>query len=414
MVAAVTDAATCCQPETTRKRQKMLNSPFAPWPSYSAEERDAVAAVLMSNRVNYWTGEECRAFEREFAAFTGTAHAIALANGTLALDLALKGLDIGPGDEVIVTPRTFIASTSCVINAGATPVFADVDADSGNISPDTIRAVLSERTKAIIPVHIGGWPADMPGIMTLARENDLKVIEDCAQAHGASIDGKSVGAWGHVGAWSFCQDKIITTGGEGGMVTTDDTALWNAMWSFKDHGKSWEAMYERNHLPGYRFVHEGIGTNWRMLEMQAVLGRIQLKRMAQWTARRTAISQAITDALAPSASAVRVPMPRVGMTHAYYRQYAYIRPDGLKPGWDRDRIVAAVNDAGVPLLHGTCSEVYLEKAFDGLDVRPPERLPVARELGETSLMFLVHPTLTDAEVEKTCRVIQAVLGEAAR
>jgi dTDP-4-amino-4,6-dideoxygalactose transaminase len=392
----------------------MLNSPFSPWPSFSEEERDAVARVLMSNRVNYWTGEEGRAFEREFAAWTGTAHAIALANGTLALDLALKGLGIGPGDEVIVTPRTFIASTSCVVNAGAMPVFADVDADSGNISPATISAVLTERTKAIIPVHIAGWPADMPGIMALAEEHGLKVIEDCAQAHGAAINGKSVGAWGHVGAWSYCQDKIMTTGGEGGMVTTDDADLWSAMWSYKDHGKSWDAVYNRNHRPGFRWVHESIGTNWRMLEMQAVLGRIQLNRMAEWTARRTMIATAIADAIAPFANAVRVPVPGEGVTHAYYRQYAYVRPDGLKAGWDRDRIVAEVNGAGVPLLHGTCSEVYLEKAFDGTGYRPAERLPVAHELGETSLMFLVHPTLTDAEVQKTCTVMREVLSMASR
>lgn len=392
----------------------MLNTPFAPWPSYTEEERDAVAGVLMSNRVNYWTGEECRAFEREFAAWTGTVHAIALANGTLALDLALKGLGIGPGDEVIVTPRTFIASTSCVINAGATPVFADVDPDSGNISPATIQAVLTERTKAIIPVHIGGWPADMPGIMALAEEHGLKVIEDCAQAHGASVNGKSVGAWGHVGAWSYCQDKIMTTGGEGGMVTSDDADLWSAMWSFKDHGKSWDAVYNRNHRPGFRWVHESIGTNWRMLEMQAVLGRIQLKRMAEWTARRTMIAGAIADALAPFANAVRVPTPGKGFTHAYYRQYAYVRPDGLKAGWDRDRIVAEANGAGLPLLHGTCSEVYLEKAFDGTGYRPAERLPVAHELGETSLMFLVHPTITDEQVQKTCDVMQEVLSAASR
>lgn len=392
----------------------MLNTPFAPWPSFGVEERDAVAAVLMSNKVNYWTGEECRAFEREFAGWTGSAHAIALANGTLALDLALKGLGIGPGDEVVVTPRTFIASVSCVINAGATPVFADVDADSGNISPATIAQVLTEETRAILPVHIGGWPADMPGIMALAGEHGLNVIEDCAQAHGAAIGSKSVGRWGQVGAWSFCQDKIMTTGGEGGMVTTDDPALWHTMWSYKDHGKSWEAVYERNHMPGFRWVHEGIGTNWRMLEMQAVLGRIQLKRMTEWTARRTAIAGRIADALAPFASAVRVPVPGEGVTHAYYRQYAHVRPEGLKSGWDRDRIVAEANARGIPLLHGTCSEVYLEKAFDGTRLRPAERLPVARELGETSLMFLVHPTLTDEQVDKTCRVIGETMAAASR
>ena len=392
----------------------MLNSPFSPWPSFTAEERDAVADVLMSNKVNYWTGQECRAFEREFADWAGSKHAIALSNGTLALDLALKGLGIGPGDEVVVTPRTFIASASCVVNAGATPVFADVDGDSGNISPATISAVLTDKTKAIIPVHIGGWPADMTGIMKLAAEHDLKVIEDCAQAHGAALDGKGVGSWGHAGAWSFCQDKIMTTGGEGGMVTTDDPDLWSTMWSFKDHGKSWDAVYNRNHRPGFRWVHESIGTNWRMLEMQAVIGRIQLKRMTEWTARRTVISNAIANTLAPFASAVRVPVPAAGFKHAYYRQYAYVRPESLRDGWDRDRIVAETNEAGVPLLHGTCAEVYLEKAFDGTSFRPAERLPVAHDLGETSLMFLVHPTLTDDEVTKTCDVIAEVFSRASR
>lgn len=392
----------------------MLNTPFSPWPSYTDEERDAVAAVLMSNRVNYWTGDECRSFEREFAAWTGTAHAIALANGTLALDLALKGLGIGPGDEVIVAPRTFIASASCVINAGGTPVFADVDAESGNISPETVAAVLTDNTRAIIPVHIGGWPADMPGLMSLAAGNDIKIIEDCAQAHGAAIDGKSVGGWGHAGAWSFCQDKIITTGGEGGMVTTDDEALWSSMWSFKDHGKSWDAVYNRNHRPGFRWVHESIGTNWRMLEIQAVIGRIQLQRLTKWTARRTEIAQKIADTLAPFTEAVRVPLPAPGFIHAYYRQYAYVRPDGLRYGWDRDRIVAEANGAGVPLLHGTCSEVYLEKAFDDTGYRPAEYLPVAHDLGETSLMFLVHPTLTDDEVAKTCAVIADIFSRASR
>ena len=390
----------------------MLNSPFSPWPSFTAEERDAVADVLMSNKVNYWTGQECRAFEREFADWSGSKHAIALSNGTLALDLALKGLGIGPGDEVLVTPRTFIASASCVVNAGATPVFADVDADSGNISPATISAVLTDKTKAIIPVHIGGWPADMPGIMELAADHDLKVIEDCAQAHGATIGGKSVGSWGHAGAWSFCQDKIMTTGGEGGMVTTDDPALWSTMWSFKDHGKSWDAVYNRSHRPGFRWVHESIGTNWRMLEMQAAIGRIQLKRMAEWTARRTVISNAIANALAPFTGAVRVPVPAAGVKHAHYRQYAYVRTEGLRDGWDRDRIVAETNEAGVPLLHGTCAEVYLEKAFEGTGFRPAERLPVAHDLGETSLMFLVHPTLTDEEVTKTCTVIAEVFSRA--
>ncbi|HAJ43977.1 MAG TPA: aminotransferase, partial [Alcanivorax sp.] len=259
-----------------------------PWPSYSEEEADAVRRVLLSNRVNYWTGEEGRHFEREFAAFTGTEHAVAVANGTLALDLALRGLDIGPGDEVIVPPRTYLATASAVVNAGARPVFADVDRDSQNLTAATVAAALTPATKAILCVHLGGWPCDMDALGALAEEYGLWLIEDCAQAHGATWKGRPVGGLGHVGCWSFCQDKIMTTGGEGGMVTTNDAALWSRMWSLKDHGKSWEAVYERDHPPGFRWLHESFGHNWRLTEMQAAIGRIQLQRMGEWTRRRQA------------------------------------------------------------------------------------------------------------------------------
>jgi len=390
----------------------MLNTSVAPWPSYSEEEQQAVARVLASGRVNYWTGEETRAFEREFAHWAGAAHAVALFNGTVALDLALKALGIGVGDEVIVTPRTFIASVSSVVNAGATPVLADVDRDSGNISPDSVERIVGERTRAILPVHLGGWPCEMIALRDLADRRGLAIIEDCAQAHGARVDGASVGTFGEIGTWSFCQDKIITTGGEGGMVTTDDAELWSRMWSYKDHGKSWAAVHERAHPPGYRWLHESFGTNWRMLEIQAVLGRIQLRRLADMKARRTAHALAYADALGAFGHAVRVPRPREGLIHAYYRLYAYVRSDGLREGWSRDRIVAEINALGVPAYQGSCSEVYLEKAFDGTSLRPAERLPVARELGETSLMFLTHPTLTPQDVERTCAAIRQVFSEA--
>jgi dTDP-4-amino-4,6-dideoxygalactose transaminase len=391
----------------------MLNTSVAPWPSYSDEERQAVARVLESGRVNYWTGDETRQFEREFASWAGSARAVGLFNGTVALDVALKALGIGAGDEVIVTPRTFIASVSCVVNAGATPVFADVDRNSGNISPQTVEKVITERTRAIIPVHLGGWPCEMKEFRVLADQHGLFLIEDCAQAHGATVDGRMVGSFGQIGAWSFCQDKIITTGGEGGMVTTDDEELWSRMWSYKDHGKSWEAVYEREHPPGYRWLHESIGTNWRMLEVQAALGRIQLRKMADWTARRTANARAYVEALARFDGAVRAPEPREGLAHAYYRLYAYVRPEGLRAGWSRDRIVAELNALDIPAFHGSCPEVYLEKAFDGTGLRPAERLPVARELGETSVMFLTHPNLTTQDVERTCAAIERVFSEAA-
>ena len=389
----------------------MLNTPFSPWPSFTEEEADAVRAVILSNKVNYWTGQETRSFEKEFAAWSGTEYAVALANGTVALDVALKALDIGPGDEVVVTSRTFLASVSSIVNAGAVPVFADVDLDSQNFTAETISAVLTPRTKALICVHLAGWPCDMDPIMDLAAEHDLKVIEDCAQAHGAHYKGRPVGSIGHIAAWSFCQDKIMTTGGEGGMVTTNDRQLWADMWAYKDHGKSWEAVYEREHAPGFRWLHESFGTNWRMLEVQAVIGRIQLRRMQEWHAARLKNASRIW-AQARQLPALRVPVLPVADVHAAYKCYVFVRPQALKPDWSRDRILNEMVARGVPAFSGSCSEVYLEKAFEGTGWRPSLRLAHAKELGETSMMFLVHPTLTQQEIELTCKVLSDVVQEA--
>ena len=401
----------------------MLDTSVSPWPCFTEEEAEAVASVIRSNRVNYWTGTQCRQFELEFAQWVGTRHAIALANGTVALDLALKAIGAGPGDEIVVTPRSFIASASCVVNCGATPIFADVERENGNISAETIAPVLTERSKAIIVVHLGGHPAAMGGIMTLARSRGLRVIEDCAQAHGARWQGRSVGSIGDIGAWSFCQDKIMTTGGEGGMVTVDDDELWRSMWSYKDHGKSMAALERRDDQEtGFRWVHESFGTNWRMMEVQAALGRIQLRRLSEWTGRRNRNAERIWQALKPLARA-EGPVRLAGLApaasaapdvHAFYRFYFYVRPDNLAPGWTRDRIAAEISEAGIPCLQGSCPEIYREKAFQDAGLAPLQRLPRAMELGETSLALLVHPTLTDEEVAKTAQVSADVLRRAAR
>lgn len=391
----------------------MLNTPFSPWPSFSQEEIQAVAGVLASNRVNYWTGSECREFEREFARWIDVPYAVALANGTLALDVALKALGIGKGDEVVVTSRTFLASVSSIVLAGATPVFADVDPASQNITAELIEHVLTDRTKAVICVHLAGWPCDMDPIMELARNRGLRVIEDCAQAHGGHYKGRPVGSIGDIGAWSFCQDKIMTTGGEGGMVTTKDRDLWSRMWSYKDHGKSWEAVYEREHPPGFRWLHDSFGTNWRMMEMQAVIGRIQIGKMADWTDAR-ARNAAVLIEMLESCPALRVPVPPRDVKHAWYKFYAFLRPELLSEGWDRDRVMLEINNAGVPCYSGSCSEVYLEKAFEHTGLRPERRLPVAKELGETSLMLLVHPTLSRDEIVKSAEIVRAVVQRATR
>ncbi|QCU91089.1 DegT/DnrJ/EryC1/StrS aminotransferase family protein [Thiomicrorhabdus sediminis] len=389
----------------------MLNTQFSPWPSYTQEEADAVQKVLLSNKVNYWTGNECREFEKEFAGWCGTEYAVAVANGTVALDLALIALKVGVGDEVIVTSRTFLASVSSIVNSGATPIFADVSADSQNITPDSVRKVISSKTKAIICVHLAGWPCDMDGMLEIANEFGLYVIEDCAQAHGAKYKGRSVGSIGHIGAWSFCQDKIMTTGGEGGMVTTNDESLWKKMWAYKDHGKSWEAIYERKHPPGFRWIHESFGTNWRMTEMQAVLGRIQLKRMPDWNQRRLSYANQIWHT-SSKLKGLRVPIVPHEIEHAAYKCYVFVDPVNLNEGWNRDRIMNEIAQHGVPCYSGSCSEVYLEAAFDETGLRPEKPLPNAKELGETSLMFLVHPTLTNQEIDKTCETLTMVMQKA--
>lgn len=406
----------------------MLSSPFAPWPSFTQEEADAVSRVLLSNKVNYWTGTEGREFEKEFAAFAGTDHAIAVGNGTLALDLAFQGLGIGAhyggsaDDEVIVTSRSFMASASSIVNAGARPVFADVGMDSQNIEPETVTAVMTANTRAILCVHLAGWACDMDGLRDAIGDRDIKLIEDCAQAHGALYKGKPVGGVGDVGAWSFCQDKIMTTGGEGGMVTCNDPDLWKKMWAFKDHGKSYDAVYNRQHLPGFRWLHESIGTNWRLTEMQSAIGRIQLRMMPDWTAKRTANAKILLDALAPF-SAIRQPKLgcdgcagsdgcNQGCRHAWYKFYTFVRPEQLNDGWTRDRIVAEISAAGVPCMQGSCSEMYLEKAFDGMNVRPEPGLPNAIELGETSMMFVVHPTLTDKNMINAAGAIRNIMTQA--
>jgi dTDP-4-amino-4,6-dideoxygalactose transaminase len=387
----------------------MLNTAFEPWPSFTQEEADAVSQVLLSNKVNYWTGQECREFEKEFARFAETKYAVALANGTVALDVALKALNIGAGDDVIVTSRTFLASASSIVTAGANPIFADVELDSQNISAQTIEAVLTSNTKAIICVHLAGWMCDMDPIMQLAADKGLYIIEDCAQAHGAKYKGKSAGSIGHVAAWSFCQDKIMTTGGEGGMVTTNDETLWKKMWYYKYNGKNFDSIYNKQHPPGFRWLHDAFGTNWRMMEMQGVIGRIQLKKMPEWTAKRLAHMEKIYAAFADSPY-FSVHRPSDDYVHAAYKCYVQVNLDALPEGWSRDRIMQEISAQNVPCFSGSCSEVYLEHAFDDTPWRPAQRLKNAQQLGETSLMFLVHPTLSDESINKTVTAIQQVIN----
>lgn len=387
-------------------------TPFSPWPHYGRDEIEAVSAVLASGKVNYWTGQEGRRFEEEFAAHCGVRYAVTVMNGTVALELALYAVGIGPGDDVITSSRTFIASASAAVMRGARPIIADVDPVSQNITAESIAAVLTPRTKAIIAVHLAGWPCDMDAIMSLAREHGFKVIEDCAQAHGATWKGRPVGSFGDAAAFSFCQDKIISTGGEGGMLVTNDYAIWERAWSFKDHGKSWDAVYSRQHPPGFRWLHESFGTNWRMTEMQATIGRIQLAKLPGWRQARQRNAHVLDRALTGVPGLRVIPVPEhVG--HARYRYYAFLEPERLKPGWDQLRVVEAINAEGVPCFFGSCSEIYREKAFARAGwLHTP--LPIAQALGATSLCFLVHPTLTEADMHDTAAAVSKVMHAATK
>jgi len=385
--------------------------PLPPWPFFAADEIEAVRAVLVSGKANYWTGAEGTSFESEFARYVGARHAVALANGSVALELALHALGIAGGDDVIVPARSFLATASSVVLRGARPVFADVDALSGNITAETVRAALTDRTRAIIVVHLAGWPCDMDPLLALARERGLKVIEDCAQSHGATYRGRVTGSIGHVGAFSFCQDKIMTTGGEGGMLVTDDAQVWERAWSYKDHGKSYDAVFNREHPPGFRWLHESFGTNWRMTEMQAAIGRQQLSKLSAWLAARRRNADLLRSRLQGIAS-LQVPAPGDEYGHAYYKCYAFLDPAGLAPGWTRERVVEAISAEGIPCISGSCSEMYLEKAFEGTGLVPASRLPVARVLGETSLMFMVHPTMKERDVNDTAVAVRKVMSVA--
>jgi dTDP-4-amino-4,6-dideoxygalactose transaminase len=385
--------------------------PFAAWPHFEADEIEAAASVLRSGKVNYWTGQEGRLFETEFAQSVGTKYAICVANGTVALELALQALGIGRGDEVITASRTFIASASCIVMRGARPVCVDVDRDSQNITAETIRRAITPRTKAIIAVHLAGWPCDMDEILRLAAEYDLRVIEDCAQAQGAMYKGRAVGSIGDVAAFSFCQDKIMTTAGEGGMLTTNHHEIWERAWSFKDHGKNYDAVYNRQHGAGFRWLHESFGTNWRMTEMQAALGRVALKKVPRWVETRRRHAQTLTKALS-GLPGLRIPPTPASIHHAYYKYYAFVCPEMLQDSWDRNSILHAIEAQGVPCFVGSCSEIYLEKAFVARRRHPS--LPVAKLLGETSLMFLVHPTLSDDDIATTCQTIERVIAKAVK
>lgn len=383
------------------------------WPFYDAEQLSAAEGVLASGQVNAWTGNRTKCFEEQFSRFVGCKYSIAVANGSLALSSAYYSLGLVPGDEVITTPRTFVATASSLVLLGLVPVFADVDPSSGAITASSIEPLITSKTRAISVVHLGGWPAPMIEICDLAKSYGLYVVEDCAQAHGALINGQSVGSFGDVSAWSFCQEKIISTAGEGGMVSTSSSKLWDSMWSYKDHGKTLDSVNRSHSTSGFRWLHDRFGSNFRLTELQSAIGSIQLQRLQEWTSIRTRNALLLANSLSRFSS-LRIPLPGEDLTHAWYKFYAFVIPEGLAEGWNRDRIISEINSLGFPAFSGSCSEIYLEKCFQDVGFAPAERLPVARALGETSLMFLVHPTITFDQMVKYVESVSLVVQRASR
>ena len=382
---------------------------FKRWPHFDAAEISAVADVLRSGKINRWTGGENIKFEEAICNFTGAKRAIAVSNGTLALELALRGVSLEKGSEVVTSCRTFVASASSVVAQGGVPVVADVDLDSQCITAQTVEKCLTKKTRGIIVVHHAGWPADMDGIMALAKDRGLFVIEDCAQAHGAAYKGKSVGSIGDVGAWSFCQDKIITTGGEGGAVTTSSDEAYFKMWSYKDHGRDYDAVYNRKHPEGFRWLIESFGSNFRMTEMQAVLGISGVRKLAEWVKRRRENAAAYIEAL-KDIPCVRVPLPKEGEFCSYYKFYFFLRPEAMKSGISREEVIAKINSLGIPAFSGTCWNISAEKCFvDRGWGKSAEDLPNAAVLRDTSVMLLTHPTIEPEDSRWAAEEIAKIL-----
>ena len=393
------------------------------WPQIPEEGIEAVAEVLRSGKINYWTGEQTRLFEAEFAALHEAAEALAVANGTLALELAVRSFGIGPGDEVIVPSRTFIATAGAVVAAGATPVIADIDPQTNALTPLSVAARLTPRTRAVIAVHVGGYPAPVAELRELTDQMDLVIIEDCAQAEGARYSGHAIGTAAHASCFSFCTDKILPLG-EGGVICYTEglrqSAAYLQAWAYRDHGHVFgraqnTRVQERSSQ--FKYLSDHFGTNARMPEVQGALARVMLRHVSAWHIQRTRNAEVLCGELAdfaPAFSPVVLPASRraQGSEHAYYRLYFRLDPTALAPGWDRDRVIDAIAAEGAPVQFGSCALIGREQALLTLGAPRDEDLPGALCANEQSLAFFVHPTLTEADMADIAGAARKVLQKA--
>ena len=392
------------------------------YPYYNKTTQKRVQQVLKSGKVNYWTGTECKNFEKEFSRYIGNKYAVTVSNGSIALELALKALRLKKGDEIIVSPRSFIISASCVLNLGLKPIFADVD-DNGNLDIYQIKKIYNQNVKAIIVVHLNGLSCDMDPIVRFVKNKKIFLIEDCSQAHGAIYKGNKVGSFGHISTWSFCQDKIISTGGEGGMVSTNDKKLWLKLWSLKDHGKNFNSVFFKNHKEGFRWHHEDLGSNYRMTELQATIGREQLKSLDKQIKKRNLIANIYLKGLKdyyqkyniinkPDFKHQTCSLKKFDKTcnkcrHAFYRLNLFINKTKIK----QHKLIELLNKNKITCFVGSCPEIYREKIFRKFKFYPKKRLSNAKLLGEISLMFPIYPNKALKKIKSEISTIKKILDK---
>ena len=391
------------------------------YPIFDKLTRTKVDEVLKSGRVNYWTGSECVKFEKEFSKYIGNKYSVTLNNGSVALELALKAFNLKKNDQVIVSPRSFIISASCVLNLGLKPLFADVD-DRGNLCIEGIKKVFSSKVKAIIIVHLNGLSCDLDPILKFVKKNKIYLIEDCAQAHGAIYKGKKVGSFGHISTWSFCQDKIISTGGEGGMISTNNKRLWLKIWSLKDHGKNFNNVFYKKHEIGFRWLHDYYGSNYRMTEMQAVIGRQQLKLIDRQIKKRNVIANLYLTGLRdyyekfniikkPNFKCFKCPSRKKNhcnkCLHSFYRLNLFVNNKKIKV----IKLIKHLNKNKIRCNSGSCPEIYNEKIFKKLHFSPKKRLSNAKLLGETSLSFAINPYSSLSKIKFEVSLIKKILNK---